>query len=50
MQREAEKKEPVFFYVHLFYYLAETGEFFRYARPEENRSKLQFRVFNFGMR
>jgi len=25
---EADKKEPIFFYVHLFQYLTETGEFF----------------------
>ena len=45
-----QKKEPIFC-THLFSYLTETDDFFTYIRPKESRSiKLQFRLFNLGMR
>jgi len=45
------RKKNRFFCAHLFSYLTETEEFFTYIRLKESRSiKLQFRLFNFGMR
>ena len=41
--------EPIFFCMHLFYYLTETGEFFVYIK-EGTVYKVQFRVVHFGMR